>query len=297
MKRGALNISFAWLFAIIVGAFVLFLAIYISIKVIGLGETQTNLASSEQFGVLLNPLETGFESGKNNTISFPSEARIYNRCSEAGNFGEQTIGISQKSFNKWSEEQDYIFYNKYIFSEGTVEGKKFDVFSIPFDYPFKIGDLIFITGEEYCFVDAPKSIEDEITLFGNVKTENCSSQSIKVCFNRNCDISVNYIQGFVDKNNTRLYFTGNLMYAAIFSDKQTYECQTKRLMKRTDLLSSLYIDKINFMKNQCPPELDSDLFSLKNSAMAYETSEDLILIDSIAESIRQKNKISECPIF
>lgn len=87
------------------------------------------------------------------------------------------------------------------------------------------------------------------------------------------------------------------MYAAIFSDEQTYNCQTKRLMKRTDQLASLYIDKINFMRNRCQSELDIDLLSLKNSAANYQGSEDFIAIDPIVKSIKQKNEVNECPIF
>ena len=152
-KKGFLQISFAWLFAIIVGAFILFLAIYAVTKIINTeGKVQT-AKTSQEIGILLNPLETGFEDVRSTSISFPTETRIYNKCDVYGNFGKQRIQIEQKSFNKWVKTDiEATFQNKYIFSEIYTEGKKFYLFSKPFEFPFKVTDLIIITSasDEYC---------------------------------------------------------------------------------------------------------------------------------------------------
>ena len=155
-KKAYLQISFAWLFAIIVGAVILFLAIFFSIKLINIEQTIQDAKTSKEIGILLNPLETGFETTKSTSISFPAETRIYNKCNNKGTFGRQIIQVSQKSFNEWSETNiDVGFSNKYIFSEEYVEGKKFYIFSKPFDFPFKVSDLMMITSSEkdYCFID------------------------------------------------------------------------------------------------------------------------------------------------
>src|SRR3989344_4176200 len=96
-KRGQLQISFAWIFAIIVGAVILFLAIYTATKVIKIGDTAVSAKTGKEISVLLNPLETGFETSVVTLITMPVETRIYNQCSISGNFGRQIIKISQKS--------------------------------------------------------------------------------------------------------------------------------------------------------------------------------------------------------
>ena len=121
--------SFAWLFAIIVGAFILFLAIYAATKIVNTEQTSLDAQAAKEIGVLLNPLETGFETGKTTSLRLPSETRIYNRCNNNGVFGRQIIQISQKSFNEWSDTDVNVgFSNKHIFSEDYVEVKKFFIF-------------------------------------------------------------------------------------------------------------------------------------------------------------------------
>ena len=116
MKRGYLQISFAWMFAIIVGIFILFLAIFATTKLIKTDQTIIDSKTAKEIGVLLNPLETGFETGKSTSLILPSETRIYNKCNTDGEFGRQIIKISQKSFDKWTEtDVDVGFSNKYIF--------------------------------------------------------------------------------------------------------------------------------------------------------------------------------------
>src|SRR3989338_4452091 len=153
-KRGFLQFSFAWLFAIIVGVFILVLAIYAATKLISTEQTALDASSAKEIGILLNPLETGFESGSKNSITLPSETRIYNRCSIEGNFGRQIIKISQYSFGKWTDTDVNVgFSNKYVFSDDYEEGKTFYLFSKPFNFPFKVTDVVYLSSlqKKYCF--------------------------------------------------------------------------------------------------------------------------------------------------
>ena len=211
MKKNAyLQISFAWLFAIIVGVFILFLAIYATTKLISTEQETLDAKTGKEIGILLNPLETSFETAKVTSFTMPVETRIYNKCDDYGMFGKQIIQISQKSFNEWTETDiDISFSNKYIFSEKHVEGKKFYVFSKPFDFPFKVTDLIYMISslEEYCFINPPEDIETEISDLKqkNLLFEDCSDDSIKVCFDSSdCDVSVNYNAKYVEQGKIRM---------------------------------------------------------------------------------------------
>ena len=299
-RKGALEISFAWLFAIIVGIFILALAIYFSVKFIGTEQTSIDAKTGKEIGVLLNPLETSFETAKTTFFTVPVETRIYNICNDGGTFGKQTIQISQKSFNKWTETNvDVSFSNKYIFSDIYTEGKKFYVFSKPFEFPFKVADLIYITSslKEYCFISPPENIEDEISDLSqeNLRAENCSESSIKICFSNepDCSIYVDYKQGRIKKGEKSVNFEGDsLMYAGIFADKEVYECQLDRLVKRIRQLSVIYKNKADFISKQgCNSDLN--LIALSSSADSFSSSADLGLLSLIAEEIREENEANE----
>ncbi len=300
-KKGYLEISFTWVFAIIIGVVILFLAIYFSSRVIDIGQTEIDAETGKEIGILLNPLETGFESGKTNLLTMPVETRIYNKCDTFGNFGMQIISVSQKSFNEWTNTNvETSFKNKYLFSDDYVEGKKFHLFSKPFNFPFKVADLIYITSSEdnYCFIDAPDRIENEISFLGqkNLFLDNCSGNEIKVCFeSSNCEINVR--ENYVEKNEDRIYFSDDsLMYAAIFSDKELYECQLKRLMERVSELALLYNDKANFVSRvDCNSNLN--LIGLSNSAESFDSSNDIIYLSKIAEELEEKNDVAECRLW
>lgn len=299
-KSGYLQISFAWLFAIIVGAIILFLAIFSTVKLIQTEQTTQDAKTGKEIGVLLNPLETGFETGKTTSLTLPVDTRIYNKCNNNGVFGKQIIQISQKSFNKWTETDINIgFENKYIFAEEYVEGKKFYVFSKPFEFPFKVTDLIYITSslKEYCFVDAPEEIKEEISALKqeNFLLENCSDSKkvVKICFSNiaGCNVKVNYNMKYVEKNEGKMYFEGDaLMYAGIFSDKEIYECQLKRLMKRTGQLALLYKDKATFISQTAGCQSNLNLLGLSDSVNNLESSANLGSINYLVKDIKEKNE-------
>lgn len=302
-KRGYLQISFAWLFAIIVGAVILFLAIYASTKLISTEQTSLDAKTGKEIGILLNPLETSFESSKSTYFTMPVETKIFNKCDKFGNFGEQIIQISQKSFGKWTETNiDVSFENKYIFSDKEVEGKKFYIFTKPFDFPFKVSDLILLTSSKdiYCFTGADEDIEEEISNANqaNLLLENCPKNSIKVCFDsNNCDVNVNTYLNRIEKDGKEIYFEGDaLMYAGIFSDIDVYECQIQRLMKRIETLAVIYERKAQSISSTgCYSNLN--LVGLISSVGNLESSEDLFSISNIAEDIKEDNEFASCKLW
>ena len=202
---GALEISFGWLFALIAGATILFLAIFLGSKIIGSSDEIISAETGEEITILLNPLETSFETAQTTSITIPLETRINNICSDENPFGKQSLQLDQKRFNEWTETDTKVSsYNKYIFSEEQTEGKTFYLFSKSFDFPFKVANLIYLTSSDdvYCFVGAPTEIKEEISNLnqGNLLVENCTKGSIKVCFKGGtCNIEVDYSDGELRK--------------------------------------------------------------------------------------------------
>jgi len=310
-KSGVVQIPFAWLFAIIVGMAVLAIAIFAVTKIVDTGETQVDAKMGREIGVLLNPLETGFESLRASSFTMPVKTRIYGGCNNNGYFGRQIIQVSQQSFNKWTETDiDVGFSNKYIFAEKPVEGKKFYIFSKPFDFPFKVASLIYLTSaeEKYCFTNAPEEILDELETTNQENFrfgEECLGTETNVCFETgsDCDVLVKIGQGYVQKQSDTVYFESEaLMYAAIFSDPEVYECQLKRLMQRVVSLVEIYKDKAELTsRSGCNFDLERDLTLLGNQARNIIEKDSSINLDSStianAELIGTKNDLMSCKLW
>ena len=302
-KKGFIQISFTWLFAIIVGAIILFFAIYASVKLIGTEGSISSTETGKEIAVLLNPLETGFGETTTTPLTLPRESRINNNCETFGEFGEQEISISQQRGSEWEATGvSSVVNNKYLFSNERVEGKNFYLFSKPFEFPFKVADLIFLTSSKdvYCFADSPQDIKDELNGLnqGNLLTENCPSNSIDVCFSReNCEINVNINGREVEKKGDLVYFEGDaLMYGAIFAEGEIYECQVKRLMGRVKELSIIYNDKENILLGKgCSAQVNP--LVLADSASNLEDSSDLYLVNAVADDIEDENKRAECGLW
>jgi hypothetical protein len=313
-KGGFMENSFTWIFALVVGGFILFLAIFFAIRLTGTEETQIDVVTSKDIGILTNPLEIGFESGKTTFLSLPTETRIYGNCDNSGEFGTQKIRISQKSLGEWSETPLNIsFKNKYLFSESPVEGRSFYLFSKPFEFPFKVADLIYLIPKNkfYCFVlSSNNPLHKDISMeirnlkLDNVKNvtnaNNCPPGSQKVCFTSTCNITVNLQQEKVIKSGENLSFSGStLMYAAIFSDPDVYKCQLKRLMQRTDNLADLYEKKIIYVGQKgCNANFNLALLSSRADSYSKENTQEIRSIyTQVVKQINASNEAAGCKIW
>jgi hypothetical protein len=305
-KRGALEISFGWLFAIIAGIAIIFLAIYLSSRLINSSQETISAETGKEIEILLNPLETSFESSQITSITIPTQTRINNICDDSGTYGRQGVRLDQMSFGKWVETDTNVYFtNKYIFSDSVTEGKKFYVFSKPFSFPFKVADLIYLipSSKTYCFTNAPSFILNELSNLNQsvIQTSNCSNDDIKVCFNSaGCEVNVNLNSKTVTKNKAKMYYSGmeedySLMYAAIFSDKTIYECQVKRLMLRLNKIAQLYREKaISLQESGCEDTISNYLNEFEILSETYSNSENLEELAIKAESIVYTNNAGEC---
>lgn len=306
-KKGYLDFSFSWIFALLVGGIILFGAIYGVSKFVNISETKSSVTTGTEFGTLLNPLETGIESGKSIYIKMPVPSRVNNKCEDFGTFGRQVISIDEFINKKWSNSNINVYFeNKYLFSDSSSEGKGYYVFSKPFEFPFKVANLMYLIPEEdkYCFINAPEKITKELTELSqaNLFAQNCSDKNYtNVCFTvgKNCDIVVLYGAKTVKKGTQISYFeTDALMYAAVFSDKSVYECQTKRLMKRVLELTKIYEEKaLNVQKKSCVSGVLTELSLYRTQLEAYNSSIGLSNLYTTMEDINKKNEYAKCKLW
>ena len=319
MNKKGLEMGFAWMFAIIAGAIIIFLAIYATTRLVDSEREVQDTELGKQIGILLNPIETGIASGKVTSISMQDRAKLFNECnSERGVFGVQKIsvaadtGIGEKELPGIASS----FMNKYLFSESVVEGKRYIVFAKPLSFPFEVADLMILWSaeESYCFVSPNREIEEEINDLepGNVVVvdglDECSVEDKKVCFSiAGCDIDVNLNSKSVRRNNGNdvVYYEEDyeggygLLYGAIFSDSEIYECQTKRLMSRASELAALYRAKSEYLSVRgCgSSRLQQDLALYILGTGNLENSLGLRQVGPLARDLGRENDALSCRLF
>lgn len=305
--------SFAWMFAILVGVVIILLAIFAAVKIVGTEKKAKDSAIGKELSTLLNPIETNLESAKTSKITFAEDTRLYNNCDLNGNFGTQLISTATSSGvgNKWERPGSPArLYNKYIFSSSILEGKNIYVLSKSFYMPYKVGDFIIMwNDQQYCFVSPTNNVEEEITglnLKGiNVSSsaDECPQNSIKVCFfGTGCDIDItsNTVKR---KGQKTVYYAetegDGMLYAAIFSDPLLYECQIKRMMKRASELALLYVSKSDFLstKECTSTALQPDLISFSDKTRMMNSSLEINSIASQASLLGDRNDQLSCKLF
>lgn len=314
--------SFAWIFAMIVGAAILFLALFFAMNIISGGEYEVTTKTAQSIVNTFDALLTRQESIKTTSVGLAKDTRIYVSCSEAGSFGENRVAISEKSSfgGDWTNIGGAVpTQSQYIFSENVIEGNKMYFVVMPFEMPFKVADIMIVHTQQYCFVSLPDEIKRDIekmiinqseekNMVIADSIEECGDESVNVCFanERGCDVIVEgtcrggffcdsvYDTGVITKNNERLTYVGRqLLYAAVFSDKENYECNVKRFMKRLDKLGDIYIRKINFLADTCGSNMQMEIAELKAEARNFEDLGDLIAIKQKADLLEESNRICE----
>jgi hypothetical protein len=317
-NKKAFEMSFNWIFALVVGGIILFIAVYAAIKIGYTGNDIGNTEAAAKIVSLLDPMGAGIASGTSDIIKFQSPSRVFIKCDSKNNkpFGKEEISFSGKTFGKYSKEGNSIVVrDKYLFGKNLTEGKEIPFVSFPFNMPFKIGDLIIFLNENYCFYKAPDEIksnlEDQYALrnFINFTNNTLSCKGKIVCFDSNvqgCDIKVTsscldtkcdniYETGQVSKDGKNVYYAGNLIYAAIFSDTDIYECNIIRLKGRADGLYGIYLDKMELIiKNGCSSVTNLD--SLRGTINSSRELSNYYLQSKYADESNQAARIG-CKLY
>ncbi len=307
---------FEWIFAMIIGAIILFLAIYVATKGVGTGNKYSNTQVIARLEGFLSPYETGLGSGQTGEIHFTSSSIVYfNRCEGESNsrypFGRQFMSFTQKMFNKYPEGSEPVeLISKYVFANESTEGKDFYIASIPFFMGYKVSDIILIYTDKYCFIEAPNEIREKVEAL-RLKNINFSNDmncsGIRVCFfdasNTNCQIKVipesdeDYSSGTIEKYNKKtkkyseIYYIGDLMYAGIVSSDNLYECNVKRLMHKFIELGKVYLEKIRIIElNSCSSNIRGKLNPLMGAASELSSSQALL---SFTDQLKDIKKIND----
>jgi hypothetical protein len=320
MNKKAFEFSFGWMFAIIVGAAIIALAIYATTTFVGTQRKVEDSSKSLELSGLLRQLETGLEEQGKAEIKTNVKIRISNDCSLEGStasskaFGTQIIKTSVSSGlgkEEWSDGGVPLKSQSiYLFSNKTIEGKEFITLTERFEFPYKVADMIMIwpSSTKFCFVNSPENVKSKIEPLNiginfSSSSARCPSGSVKVCFAQTgCNIDVSQSSQTVTKNGKTMYYDelgSALFYGAIFSDPEVYECQAQRLARKAKVLGEIYSEKSSFgAALGCSAEsIQADLDLLTSQLGNVKSSRELVQAMEVEKQLGRNNDALICPVF
>ncbi len=255
--------AFAWLFSIIVGAVILFLAFFFVTqygKQVQQPTQQVILGSG--INILLEPFTAigSLAEARSSILEFPASTYIEFGCNANADYSEiKAKNVEHRTFDLAKKT-----YDKYIFSQQitTKEKERLLGFSLPIRIPFYVATATILTKGNYCFVNLPlhhkntlEAIDDYIhhTKYNFTyvsSAASCPPGYIKVCTS-GCDININCLSpsctyGFVGNKP----WLNELLLAAIFSEEETYHCNLDRILERAKVLASIYKKKADSLQQK-----------------------------------------------
>jgi len=313
-KKG--YIEFSWLFALIVGAIILFLAFYFIGAKLLIKTYEKTTEEAQGIDTLLNPFSYFGElkAKSSSAVNLQQKSTINFSCSQQDNqdLGYDSITLSVKN----KEGLARNVYDKYIFAEKEIEAKKLQALSIPLELPWRISEVLILWDydKKYCFMNAPNAVKETLSderlnisgiYFAN---SNCPENSTKVCFatqNSDCEIKVNINPdgntGTTFRQNKRIYFaTDSLMYASIFSDYNIYNCNIKRLASRLKYQIIIYEDKLNALRARgCNTNMDFAALKQKVDSIieSGDVDENMFEMWQLSQEIKNANSRADCKLF
>jgi len=100
-----------------------------------------------------------------------------------------------------------------------------------------------------------------------------------------------------EKFGAEMKYVGNLMWAAIFSEREIYECNVNRLMYRAGKIAEEFADKADLMDARgCNTNLKPDLLTWAGLTINAGV-DDLMDLNSIGETLDKNDDLAGCGIW
>ncbi|MBU2496638.1 MAG: hypothetical protein KJ767_01085 [Nanoarchaeota archaeon] len=313
-KKGEMFLN--WVLILIVGAVIIVFAVFFLQRITNVEEQKQDVLTQEYVDLLFNPFTTigAVAEGYGKEFDFKSEVQIDFKCVN----GEERI-YSGKASGRKIENLVY---------SSDLQTKKLLVFTKPFELPFRIGDLIFAfdAEQEYCLISDSSSdfvvdaiFEDVEENLKNVKIERCDYNDAFCCNRLNNYKTISFVKGLVEDVNFygqglvsdtfaygEIYFNGGteeetgisefiglpLIEAAIFSDKEIYDCNFERLMNKVSLVADIYEKKAGYLQtDECQY---STIISYLDEMQRAANEKDMENLYAAAVKLEQANKGLAC---
>jgi len=290
MKKAQMQ-QFAWIFSIIVGAVVLFLAFFFVTQYSKQVERPTKqITIASGINILLEPFSAigSLAEIRAEPIELPAGIYVEFNCNAVKDYSE--IKAREKGHRRFDLTEKV--YDKYIFAK-TIETKarsKFFAFSLPIKIPFYVATATVIVADDYCLASLPNNDYKESL------QEVYDSIEDKVDIELDFSCSENLLEG-------KQYIDG-LILAAVFSEDDVYNCNLERILSRAIRIAGIYKEKAMLMQQKgCSVgNVISALDNYINAAKNFKANMNEQNLNSFYSAIEQLknangNLKKECRLF
>lgn len=242
-QRKGIEMTFNWIFSIIVGAIILTFFVYFAIQ-------NTDLfgnLSAKQVSLELDNAFSGFQTTLVETnLEFNKPIKLEFKCENITGDVKENILINDKGKS--------ILRDKIIFAPDKMEDTKFLLFTSEWKVPYKIANFIFLTSpkEQYDLENEPSDFEfvsDSNVgrkIEFNKNSAKCTTDSEKVIINYQID-EYNEYYGWICNSNGEYGFYGKAMIYAVIFSYNFDDCLYSLMIEKLNLVSSLYGEKARIL--------------------------------------------------
>lgn len=316
-KRGVTGYTLLWVFTTIAGAVILAFFIKFAFDIMDTGEKRIDAESVVNLDDQLSALGVS-----ENTYKKLEGFKDFN-------FEVSCDGFLGGSFHKNTD--------KVVFSPVNLQGRSLEVWSKGFRYPFKVGNMFFLSDEEERYVlvydDKSKSYVLDLKIpsifnlqkmdLKNFKLQDIvkSSSSLTLVFFNRVKNADSFFETFRDKglrlievdfsNNLYkiykkqgtvegVYLNEDLLYGIIFGS-ENFDCMSAKVDENLDSIIDVYLGKISLIEKKTQDELCKGLlFESKRTLESLKNAKDresIILMKGIEEQNQNLEKNGCIKIF
>ena len=243
MNKKGVEISFSWMFGIIVGVILLIFFVYFAFKQVGLFN---KIGINEVVESINNEINAFSTSGSSNKIvELPSDVVFSFRC------GDVIYKNAKKDTNN-------LIYGDNVFRN------RFNLWTKSWVFPFRIGNFYyasnlenryFILGNENFFFNIPSKFKKFNSINEELKKDDIiidfTNSNIYSKYRENRVLVVDKDNGiitFYPENKRDEFFGEEMLYGGLFSNYNEYNCLKNKALRKLGLITELYKKKADLLK-------------------------------------------------
>ncbi len=260
MDKKGFEISFSWLFAIIAGISVFLFLTWFAVKQTDLFGNVSAQAAAEELDIAF----TGFSSSMIGTkLNFPKDIELEFKCDPT--LYEERMLINGRGGKKLK--------GNIVFSPSNMKNNEFSLWTKGWNIPFRVSNFIFLADNKHMY-DLQGFDLTNLNDFPDIFNTGAGGERINFIQGRdgtpsNDEKTIYWL--YDDKLDERYgtiyvngagypYFGDAMIYAAIFSDKDNFDCLYRKSKERAKNVIKVYETKAQNMGPGCHFNFNFDNF-------------------------------------
>lgn len=261
LNKKGFEISFSWLFAVIAGISVFLFLTWFAVKQTDLFGNVSAQAAAEELDIAF----TSFSSSMIGTkLNFPKDVELEFKCDS----NEERMLINGKGGKKLK--------GNIVFSPNNMKNNEFSLWTKGWNIPFRVSNFIFLADNKHRYnLDGISStelegvpdifktgVDGEKINFVQGRDGSPSDDEKTIYLEYDSELDEHYGTIYIKGNEGQplSYFGDAMIYAAIFSDKDNFDCLYNKAKERAENVIKVYEERAKEMRGGCSLGFSFDIF-------------------------------------